>query len=295
MDALLPEEILHEILAHNILVEHAHFLRFYGRIERYYPPEPTRCSDLLLVSKRWLRVGTPLLYECIKLSTAEHVAAVAALLRAHPHVGQAVRCLRLVDGTALGKELALVAQCVPKLQSIFINLDIKSKHSFVGLKKAVPLLRPANLIIEKTGWRETKKVVEVRSLVYAAVKETWQTLRSLTVSSRSSNIERDQKFIGALMQSSVQELVYRGCFPTQWIKNGALDKILRQSRVKRIICSGSVYEQWTRRSLQENGFSDADIQRFTFVQDSMDVLHMRLRRTAEGDTTAALITDVQEF
>ncbi|GJE97706.1 hypothetical protein PsYK624_139270 [Phanerochaete sordida] len=295
MDARLPEEILREVLAHNILVEHDHFFRFHGHIERYHPPAPTRCSDLLLVSKRWLRVGTPLLYECVKLSTAEHAAAVATLLRAHPHVGQAVRCIRLVRGGALGKELALVAQCVPKLQSIFISLDIKSKNSFIGLKKSLPLLRPTNLIVEKTGWRENRKVVEVRSLVHAAIKEQWTSLRSLTVSAWCSPIEQNEKFINALMQSPVEEFVYRGCFPGQWIAKGVLEKILRQSHVKRIICRGLLHEKWTRQALQENGFSDADIQRFSFVHDSMDDFRISLSPAAEESAiTPWIISDEED-
>ncbi|GJE91924.1 hypothetical protein PsYK624_080760 [Phanerochaete sordida] len=108
----LPEEILRDILAYDLRVPHAEFL-FY-RDWHGDPPALPRPACHLLVSKRWLRVGTPLLYECMRLKKPEHTAAIAQLFRAHPHVGAAVRCLRLEGG--FGKELAHVAKHITGLR-----------------------------------------------------------------------------------------------------------------------------------------------------------------------------------
>lgn len=174
MDAVLPEEILREILVYNIHIPHAYFLRCWTGYESCGRRIACRSADALLVSKRWLRVGTPLLYACLVLSSPEHTRAVAALLREHPHVGASVRCLKLRGG--LGKELGELARHLPNLQKLFIDLRIKAAHSVTGLKKALPLLAPIHLYLDRPrSSRDNKRVEEVR-VALSGVINKWTSL-----------------------------------------------------------------------------------------------------------------------
>ncbi|EKM49731.1 uncharacterized protein PHACADRAFT_214253 [Phanerochaete carnosa HHB-10118-sp] len=264
MDAALPEEILREILSHNIQISHVKFHRFYyGNWGYPMSPPISRCSNLLLVSKRWLRIGTPLLYECVRLSNSEHTTTVANLLRTHPHVGLAVRCLRLEGG--LGKDLVHIAKLTPKLHGIYISFSIKSVDSITGLKKAFPLFRPASLYIQEESHMENKKVAEARTLVRTHIKDVWTSLRSLSLSDWCKD-SMDQQLADVLAESSIEEF---GCLASEakfWIRWGLMRRILENPRLQRIVCRGIDEESTTRETLQKEGFPDAIIRMFTFVR-----------------------------
>ena len=84
-DKKLPEELLREILSYRFAISPTEFC-----LEPSFDPIGSRtrpiergarpCQELLLVSKRWLRVGTPLLYESLAIRTSEHERTVAKLL-----------------------------------------------------------------------------------------------------------------------------------------------------------------------------------------------------------------------
>ncbi|EKM49730.1 uncharacterized protein PHACADRAFT_33292 [Phanerochaete carnosa HHB-10118-sp] len=271
MDAALPEEIIREILSHNIQISHVDFCHFYYDDWGHPMSPPTsRCSSLLLVSKRWLRIGTPLLYECVRLSEPDHTTAVSSLLRTHPHVGLAVRCLRLEGG--LGKDLVHIAKLSPKLHSIYLSLIIKSTDSITGLKEAFPLFRPANLYIqgESYVWIRNLKVVGARTLLCTHIKDVWTSLRSLTLSDRSEDI-MDQELADALAESSIEEFGCVAFEAERWVIEGLMRRILENSRLQRVVCRGMAYESSMRVSLQKRGFSDAIIRTFTFIHHETDV------------------------
>ncbi|EKM49735.1 uncharacterized protein PHACADRAFT_214257 [Phanerochaete carnosa HHB-10118-sp] len=268
MDAALPEEILREILSHNLRISHAGFCYFYyDDCGHPISPPTSRCSNLLLVSKRWLRIGTPLLYECVALSKPDHTTAVSSLPRTHPHVDLAVRCLRLEGG--LGKDLVHIAKLTPKLHSIYITFNIKSVDSITGLKKAFPLFRPTNLYIQKESHMENKKVAEARTLVCTHVKGVWTSLRSLILSDRFAD-GMDRQLADALAESSIEEFGSLTYDADRWIREGLMRRILENPRLQRVVCRGAVHESTTRKTLQKEGFPDAIIRMFTFVHHRAD-------------------------
>ncbi|EKM49727.1 uncharacterized protein PHACADRAFT_214249 [Phanerochaete carnosa HHB-10118-sp] len=268
MDAVLPEETLCEILSYSILVSHAEFFRFRKHYRCLVPRSKSRCGDLLLVSKRWFRIGTPLLYECVKLSKPEHTTAVANILRAHPHVGSAVRCLRLEGG--LGKDLMHIAKLTPKLHSIYLSLRVKSVDSITGLKRAFPLLNPVNLYIEHEGYKENKKIAEARRLLYTHVTNVWTSLRSLTLSDWLC-LSMGHQLANALAESSIEEFCCLIFDADSWITGGSMKRIFENSQLQRVVCRGPLScESIIRWSLRMNNFPAANIQKFTFVSETTD-------------------------
>ena len=95
-EATLPEELLKEILKYHFSVSeemffwfpHTHPGRWQERYQTFrrklaHPP-----SGLLLVSKRWLRIGTPLLYSDVVILEQKHTKAISQLLTANPALGK---------------------------------------------------------------------------------------------------------------------------------------------------------------------------------------------------------------
>ena len=96
-------------------------------------------------------------------------------------VGQAVRYLRLDGG--LGKELYQIALHIPRLHTIFVNLAIKSSDSIAGFKKALLLLSPVHLYVDKprqSRMRENKNTQDARASLCTVLKEAWPSLVGFT-------------------------------------------------------------------------------------------------------------------
>ncbi|GJE97698.1 hypothetical protein PsYK624_139190 [Phanerochaete sordida] len=287
MDAL-PEEILREILAYIISVYHPRFLRFYNPFEflRSRRRQPSRCADVLLVSKRWLRVGTPLLYECLVLSKSEHTKSVADLIHAHPGVGQAVRCLKLAGG--LGKELLQVAEHTTQVQSVFVNLRLKSSDSIVGLRKGLPLLSPIHLYVDRASYRENKRIDDVRALLSTMIKDVWPSLRTVTLADAECCLDRG--FADALGRSSVEEFSCR-TYDIGWLLHaGYMQKILSNPRLRSVVFRGGVPGSLTKERLQESGIDPAAIERIKYLLPSTTPKHGHNRFEAEVPVGPAVAT-----
>lgn len=137
----LPEERVQDILSYLLCVPHAVFNK-PGR----WRSQPAH--QVLEVCRLWLRVGTPLLYECLVLTKTKHTASVAELFRAHPHVGTAVRCLKLQG--AFGQELREVVQFIPqRLESLYIYMYMHDPRDvYDGYFMALPALKPETLYLQ---------------------------------------------------------------------------------------------------------------------------------------------------
>ncbi|GJE97711.1 hypothetical protein PsYK624_139320 [Phanerochaete sordida] len=267
MTETLPDEILDEILAYNLTLSHTDFLAFHDGLRYWSRSESPRCSDLVLVSKRWLRVGTPLLYECVRLAKPAHTAAVAQLLRAQPQVGRSVRCLRLEGG--LGRDLVHIARAATRLESLYVEMRVKSADSITGLVKALPLLQPRHLYLENDfGRRDNKKIAEVRKAMEAYVRDAALPLKSVTLSDWFQGMNRT--WASAIAASSVEELSCRSSDMVGWIRNGLVRAMLQNSRLQRVVCRGTFEEASIRKCLQRQGFTKADMEKFSFVRHSMD-------------------------
>lgn len=158
-EAALPEELLRNILSYNLIIDPDTFLAFprtgYPRWQAGQKDTGSRkhqapAFHVLSVSKRWLRVGTPLLYECVTVATLEHTRRLADFLQKHPEVGKAIRHLRLEGG--MGRELFQVARWVVGLQTLYVSLHVRASESVAGLAKALPVLKPRVLRLHGTGY-----------------------------------------------------------------------------------------------------------------------------------------------
>lgn len=180
----IPDELLREILSYHLKLSHDEFLsrsstskaymRKYRHLASVTPPVAT--SDVLLVSKRWLRTGTPLLYECLALAAISETRAVATLFRAHEEVGRMVRCLRLEGG--YGKELYDIARLIPNLENMLVFPMAKSCESIAGLRKAFPVMKPKYLKIDASLTRSNKNTTAIVTLLENHIKTGWLSLVS---------------------------------------------------------------------------------------------------------------------
>ncbi|GJE91927.1 hypothetical protein PsYK624_080790 [Phanerochaete sordida] len=260
----LPEEILREILSYNILIRREAFLLLE------LPGEYTsraRNPQLLRVSKRWLRIGTPLLYTFLWLATPEQVAAVAALFRAHPHVGRAVRGLQLEGG--FGRELVPLVRAAPNVEDVYLHLGIKSADSVAGLTKALALFDPSGLYVGLQTWRDNASKRAVWAALHTCVTEKWTKLRVIDfwfVTRPAMTMQ----LVDMLARSSIKELACSYRDIEGWISKGHMKRILEAPHLERVACRGARKEPMIRGMLQDHSYSEIDMKKFCFVREPLD-------------------------
>lgn len=157
----LPDELLDRIFTLCLVSVDNSCCRFTGAtvsspaesapVQVQQPSEEhrRRHAQLLLASKRFLRIATPLLYTSVHLSTPSQVDAVADLLYLNPNVGLMIAHLRL-DHAALGERLFDIATLAPNVETLFLDLRLLTLNDSVdGLSKALEtgLLSPEALYV----------------------------------------------------------------------------------------------------------------------------------------------------
>lgn len=142
-DSGLPEELLREILFICLDVALSDFFRFPALQDS--TRSTTRNASLLLVSKRWLRIGAPLLYGALRLGKPSHAASIATLLSENPDLGNAIINLR-IEGDC-GSSLAEVVKLAPRVQRLYISVDSESSHGIQSLRRALPYISPRELFL----------------------------------------------------------------------------------------------------------------------------------------------------
>ena len=177
----LSEETLRDILSRCLLVSHAEFFKFPTQVPRH--SKSSRNSRLLLVSKQWLRIGKPLLYSSVTLLTTIHTRSVAAVLKDDPKLGLAIRSMRLEGGYC--KELQVIADLASNVKNLYINLEVLSSDSIVGLRKSLPLLHPTVLYLHQVNLyglkKQNKNIDDLRRLLEASLTKRWDKLVSAPV------------------------------------------------------------------------------------------------------------------
>lgn len=196
-EAKLPEEIVRDILRLLLTPSPDAFFKFPGNtaIPRWsaefrfaswidfdaddvdsQAAALLRPSDVLLVSKRWLRIGTPLLYNSLRIWNSRQTKAIAQLFAASPQVGTAVRCLRIEGG--MGKDFVTVVKNAPNIHSLYVSLYLKSSDSVTGLRKGLSLINPTALYMQGGYYRHSKLYYEALGLIQTAIEKTWTRLVS---------------------------------------------------------------------------------------------------------------------
>lgn len=179
MESRVPEEILREILKYNLHVADIHSFLSQSIYLAWYSRSPSACdmprSDALLVSKRWLRVGTPLFYNTIILHNSQQTQRLACVLREHADIGQAVRNIRLQGG--YGKDLLTVIKHTPRIHSLSLNASVLAKDSNAGLLRSLPLMNPSRLYIHGFSIKTARnqKSLAIKRALFAAI-QNWSVL-----------------------------------------------------------------------------------------------------------------------
>lgn len=179
-EATLPEELINEILKHAIqahpdtFLDPSHDRALFHRPDT--PSSPLGGSHLLLVSKRWLRIGTPLLYTSLWLSADAHTHTLLRIFEENPALGALVRDLRLDGG--FGSELHGVVLYTPNVRNVYLSWSIGQGHSMVGLWNAMPVLRPRKLWLGPHGdvMKEGHEAAGLTSLLATCIGGSWDTL-----------------------------------------------------------------------------------------------------------------------
>ncbi|TDL29968.1 hypothetical protein BD410DRAFT_737178 [Rickenella mellea] len=137
----LPEEILKEILVPLLHVPDEEFSSQgspFGHTHR-------NTSSLLLVSKHWMRVATPLLYEVVVIRSTAQAQALAYAIKCNKGFGAFMKKLRMEGG--FGRAPAQFITSAPNIRELFVTLDVYSNDNPSGLCSAVSGMDLRRIII----------------------------------------------------------------------------------------------------------------------------------------------------
>ena len=124
--ASFPEELLERILALCLAPPVLPVPRPYWHVSApaskssaRFPASRTRTAPLL-VSKRWLRIATPLVYNTLRIHSPAHAALISCTFASNPALAHHVRCL-VVSG--VWPEIAPVTRACRWLEILDVTLD----------------------------------------------------------------------------------------------------------------------------------------------------------------------------
>ncbi|KAL5526421.1 hypothetical protein ACEPAF_8144 [Sanghuangporus sanghuang] len=179
----LPDELAKEILSDILIVPEDEFSHVgpsspFGR-------KVSSSSDVLLVSKRWLRIGTPLLYDCVVLRNSAQANAFYGFIKGKvgSQVKGYVRRMRLEGsfGAVVGKIFAIL----PGISDLYLRLPVTREENVNGLVQGLPKLNPTRVIFERDGSKFWKNSFTMMATLGNAVRQNAQ--KATTESQRSSS------------------------------------------------------------------------------------------------------------
>lgn len=174
MTSQLPEELLVSILAFELRLAD----RFFQdeRLESYASSAKSTSSNLLLVCKRWLRLGRPILYEGILLRSSRQSRSLASTFRENPDFGTLVRRLRLEAGFVI--ELKVVLATTSKIRTLFLNTNLPYTEKVTGLCSSLVNVDPQRLILKDQNL-PSKSLTKNRSTVVEQLRRCIQCWSSM--------------------------------------------------------------------------------------------------------------------
>lgn len=183
----IPDEILHDILAHIFWVDEDVFA--------CPTPVSSRATDddsdtreieydnnvpraaVPLVCKRWLNVSTPLLYETIFLRTRPQVHCLARTLLNDYTLGQNIRKLRI--GCGLGVPMNKILRFAPNITHLVIELVAEKEEHIIGLGAGLQAINPSKVVLIQRSmpWYNRRTLPLVTELCHHIPK--WTRLTTL--------------------------------------------------------------------------------------------------------------------
>ncbi|KAH7106606.1 hypothetical protein BKA62DRAFT_826107 [Auriculariales sp. MPI-PUGE-AT-0066] len=214
----LADELLKEILSPPLLVPddmfaHRGAVSPFSRVER-------SAADVLLVCKRWMRVGTPALYHTVVLRSMAQAKALASALRRCPDFGTYIRRLR-VEGS-YGEYIWQAVKTAPHITELCLSLTVYSDANVGGMVKSLDNLNPVHVTLTLSPEKRLHNKNQ-DSLVSALCRNIrgWPRLHSFSFSSSEVHIgERvpdygtHPQLLDALCDSPSVEAVHANIFYT---------------------------------------------------------------------------------
>lgn len=145
MNTFLPDEILKEILSPALQIPDRLFASIDVDGPSPFAKYERSTSAYLLVSKDWLRVATPLLYNVVVLRSKAQIQALAWALKSTPELGTFIKKLRIESG--YNTSLSSVFQAAKNLSDLCLSLEIYSHDNVSGICKGLTLIQPRRIII----------------------------------------------------------------------------------------------------------------------------------------------------
>ncbi|KIP01526.1 hypothetical protein PHLGIDRAFT_131224 [Phlebiopsis gigantea 11061_1 CR5-6] len=271
----LPEELIREILSYLLATDETTFCAFteYGRprcrgsrwreLVQHRAPSRTRP---LLVSKQWLRIGTPLLYEKVFLFETSRTKIMAQLVKANPAVGRAIRYLRLEGG--MGKDFSAIVKHAPNIHTLWITANVRGADSIAGLRKAAQMMQPRTLYFTSNSFRINKAKEEIEKIVSSAIAERWTSLESAMFCD-NSRIGVDLS--RALCSAPALREIFVGTefFFLRWIEGGAFATVAKNESLECVtfvrILSARKDETAFLEAAKARGLNEHEIGLFKFV------------------------------
>ncbi|KAJ7622520.1 hypothetical protein FB45DRAFT_1061967 [Roridomyces roridus] len=130
----LPDEIIHELLSPALHVPDEEFSATVPHTAYVRPLESA--SAILLVSKSWLRIATPLLYNVVILRSRGQVQALELALRSRgSDLGRFIKKLRIEGGYTVALEKILAK--AKNLTDIALTLELGKGENVKGICQSV--------------------------------------------------------------------------------------------------------------------------------------------------------------
>jgi hypothetical protein len=146
MPSQLPPELIYRILSYCTVSDKV----FTDSIPPWGEETEDRSlnASSLLVSKTWLQLGRPLVYETVILNSPKHAEAFLATLQHNPSLELLVRKLRLHRCTA--SQIGSILKACPRITDLYLSLRFvpEDRIGILGVDLFLARARPKRVILD---------------------------------------------------------------------------------------------------------------------------------------------------
>ncbi|KAJ7146710.1 hypothetical protein C8R44DRAFT_691127 [Mycena epipterygia] len=205
MDAL-PDEMLSEILGAVFEVPDHKFCDT-SPTSPFATYSGESSSAALLVSKAWLRLSTPFLYNDVILRSKAQARALATALQGPQNLGRFVKKLRVEGG--FGSHMHHILKCTPNVTDLFLSAMIHSPDTTTGLVLGLPLINPTRLILfeDPQDPLEKKRVLRLFAALEVGIRQKWTNLTTIVLENDDFAGVVRQNFEDAICTSKTLKIV----------------------------------------------------------------------------------------
>ena len=141
----VPDEVMEEILSYHLYIPESLFHSSYPHFGKYDLSDHSS-SVVLEVCRRWMRIGTPLLYETVVLRSKPQVLALRTALDGNRALCRYIKKLRVED--TYGMAIADVMQMCSAVTDVWVSLRLQSGGSETGkgIQKGLKYLNPRTVV-----------------------------------------------------------------------------------------------------------------------------------------------------